>query len=83
MGNHANHAAFTPKMSIGLSGPLTGPSGTTTEATSHAGHQVEFSVKHYFIDIFGNFKQDFFLDLATRFLFNLPIVSGTMWVHII
>jgi hypothetical protein len=83
LGNPARRAVFSLEMFVRFPRPLTWPSGSTTEAALHTGRQVEFSLKHCFMDIFGNFKQDFFHDPATRFLVNLLVVSRTMWVHII
>jgi hypothetical protein len=58
---------FTPKIPARFLGPLAGSNGSTTKAASHVGRHVDFSIKHCFINMFGNFEQDFFLDPATRF----------------
>jgi hypothetical protein len=83
LGNRTPRAAFTPKISVHVPGPLTGPTRSITEATSYAGRQVELNATVLLHGYLWEFQARFFLDPATRFLLNLPTVSRTTWVHVI
>jgi hypothetical protein len=83
LGNCTPRAAFAPEISAHVPRPLIGSTRSTTKATSYTGRQVELNATVLLHGYLWEFQARFFLDPATRFLLNLPAVSGTTWVHVI